>query len=142
MDTLMQTQRSLPYSPDEIYAAFADPCRLAQWWGPNSFTNTFERFEFSVGGHWQFVMHGPDGTHYNNACVFKALEAGKQIVIEHIVAPYFTLTISLLAEPAGTKLIWQQNFADPNVAAAIRHIVEPSNEQNLDRLLLCLRGGA
>jgi uncharacterized protein YndB with AHSA1/START domain len=45
-DKIMQTQRILPYTPDEIYDAFADPARLAKWWGPDGFTNTFEIFEF------------------------------------------------------------------------------------------------
>jgi hypothetical protein len=29
---------------------------------------------------------------------------------------------------------WVQAFDSPEVAAAVRHIVEPANEQNLDRL--------
>ena len=54
-------------------------------------------------------MHGPDGSNYSNASVFRELEAGK-------------------------KILWVQEFEDPKVAAAVRHIAEPGNEQNLDRL--------
>jgi uncharacterized protein YndB with AHSA1/START domain len=133
-DRVFQTQRTLPYPPDEIYAAFAEPSRLAKWWGPAGFTNTFETFDFSVGGDWKFIMHGPDGTNYNNACVFRVLEPGKKIVIQHACPPYFTLSVSLIPEGAGTQILWVQAFDDSKVAAAVRHIVEPSNEQNLDRL--------
>lgn len=34
----------------------------------------------------------------------------------------------------GTTIRWVQEFKDSEVATRIRHIVEPVNEQNLDRL--------
>jgi uncharacterized protein YndB with AHSA1/START domain len=73
-DQIIQIQRTIPYSPDEVYAAFADPIRLAKWWGPKDFTNTFEIFEFKVGGSWKFIMHGPDGSNYPNESVFRVLD--------------------------------------------------------------------
>ena len=130
----IRTQRSLPYSPNEIFAAFSDPNRLKKWWGPNGFTNTFEFFDFKAGGSWVFVMHAPDGVNYSNECVFKELETGKRIVIEHISQPHFTLTVSLLPGQDCTLVQWVQEFDDPKIAASIRHICEPGNEQNLDRL--------
>ena len=93
---IIQTQRTVPYTPDEVYAAFADPSRLAKWWGPKDFINTFETFEFRVGGSWRFIMHGPDGCNYSNASVFRELEAGEKIVIQHVSPPYFTVSVSLL----------------------------------------------
>jgi uncharacterized protein YndB with AHSA1/START domain len=130
----MQTQRTLAYTPDEIYVAFSDPSRLAKWWGPKGFTNTFEIFDFKAGGNWKFMMHGPDGTNYPNNSVFRELEPGKKVVIRHVSTPHFTLSVTLLPDNEGTQILWAQEFDDPKVAAAVRHIVEPSNEQNLDRL--------
>ena len=49
-------------------------------------------------------------------------------------APTFVLTVSLESTATGTRVIWEQVFDDPAVAQAVRAIVEPSNEQNLDRL--------
>jgi uncharacterized protein YndB with AHSA1/START domain len=139
-DQVLQTERSIPYAPAEIYAAFADPARLAKWWGPKDFTNTFEIFEFKVNGNWKFVMHGPDGSNYNNESVFIDLEPGRKIVIQHVSPPPFTLTVSLSPNETGTQVLWVQVFEDPKVAAAVRPIAEPGNEQNLDRLQLHLRG--
>ena len=137
---VLQTERSVPYTPDEVYAAFSDPSRLAKWWGPKDFTNTFDTFEFRAGGRWKFIMHGPDGAHYRNESVFKELEAGKKMVIRHVSQPHFTLTVSLVPCQEGTQVRWVQEFDDAKVAAAIRHIAEPGNEQNLDRLTMHLRG--
>src|ERR1700716_3318799 len=37
---------------------------VSRWWGPDGFTTTTRAFEFRVGGEGDFVMHGPDGTDY------------------------------------------------------------------------------
>ena len=55
---------------ERVYEAFAEPVRLARWWGPDGFTSTFEVFDLRPGGAWRFVMHGPDGNDYPNESVF------------------------------------------------------------------------
>jgi len=132
--TVFRTSRQLPAAPGAVFAAIADPARLARWWGPAGFTNTFETFDFTPGGRWQFVMHGPDGKDYPNLSEFDAIEPDALVRIRHISAPHFVLTISLTAAAHGTLVSWEQAFADPQVAEAVRPIVEPANEQNLDRL--------
>src|SRR3954466_5859351 len=47
-----------------VFEAFTQVRHLAQWWGPEGFTTTTRSFEFRVGGEWDFMMHGPDGTDY------------------------------------------------------------------------------
>lgn len=134
----MRTARDLPFTPEEVYAAFASPEVLASWWGPDGFTNTFESFAFEVDGRWTFVMHGPDGASYPNENVFKVLEPGRTVVIRHDCAPYFTLTVGLAPAEGGTRLTWEQVFDDATFAANVRHIVVPANEQNIDRMTRAL----
>lgn len=55
--------------------------------------------------------------------------------------PRYVLTVTLAAHEAGTAITWAQEFEDEALAARIRHIVEPANEQNLDRLLSVLTDG-
>ncbi len=61
--------------------------------------------------------------------------------VQHVSQPRFVLTVTLAAHEAGTAVTWAQEFEDSAVAARIRHIVEPANEQNLDRLQSVLAGG-
>lgn len=129
-----RTTRELPAPPANVFAAIQDPTRLARWWGPNGFTNTFDVFEFRPGGKWVFAMIGPDGRVYRNESVFGAIERDRQVIIHHVSDPKFVLTISLESTAAGTRVSWEQVFEDPTVAQAVRHVVEPGNEQNLDRL--------
>jgi uncharacterized protein YndB with AHSA1/START domain len=132
--TTFSTTRQLAASPAEVFAAIQNPVRLAAWWGPDGFSNRFEVFEFHPGGRWVFSMVGPDGTVYPNESVFTDIQADQQVVIQHVCQPHFQLTITLKPSSGGTLLRWDQAFADASVAQAVRHIVEPANEQNLNRL--------
>lgn len=132
--TAFQTSREIPAPPQAVFAAIRAPERLARWWGPAGFRNTFSVCEFQTGGRWSFVMHGPDGTDYPNECIFEAVEAEHRVVVRHANAPHFRLTITLAASATGTLVSWHQAFDEPRVAEQVRHIVVPANEQNLDRL--------
>ena len=49
-----------------VWQMFTQAKHITHWWGPNGFTNTIFDMDVRVGGIWRFVMHGPDGTNYNN----------------------------------------------------------------------------
>jgi uncharacterized protein YndB with AHSA1/START domain len=140
MDAIFRTQRIVPHSPERVFEAFAKPEELARWWGPRGFSNTFELFEFRPGGRWKFVMHGPDGTYHPNESVFQKLEPPSTLVIQHVSRPRYVLTVTLERRDGGTVIGWVQEFEDRTVASRIRHIVEPANEQNIDRLQSVLSG--
>jgi uncharacterized protein YndB with AHSA1/START domain len=129
-----KTSRVIPVLPESIFTAFADSERLAKWWGPSGFSNTFSQFEFKPGGKWLFIMHGPDGGNYPNEAEFNDIVPNEKIVIRHLSQPNFTLTILITSSTKGSLVHWIQEFDNDEVANNIAHIVEPSNEQNLDRL--------
>ena len=133
-NAVIGTERVLPASTRQVFAAFEQPELLARWWGPKDFTNTFELFEFKPGGRWVFVMHGPNGVNYPNESVFREIQPDAKIVIEHIVQPWFMLTVTLTARGEQTHLAWVGEFESPEVATMMRPLCEPANEQVLDRL--------
>ena len=128
------TCRHIPASPEEIFAAFSEPERLAVWWGPNGFTNTFQLFEFKNGGRWSNTMHSPNGGSPQNESIFELIEPPNKIVIRHLSLPLYRLTVELRPEGNGTTVSWSQRFDDADVAKRIEKIIIPANEQNLDRL--------
>lgn len=132
--TVLSTSRWLPAPPATVFAAFVDPQRLARWWGPAGFANTFDVCDVRPGGEWRFTMHGPDGAAYPNESRFTRVEPPHCLSIRHTCAPHFELTLTLTPEGDGTRLQWDQAFDDPAVAEQLRNICEPANEQNLDRL--------
>ena len=132
--TTFNTSREIDASPEEIFAAFSDAERLARWWGPAGFTNTFHTFEFETGGRWVYTMHSPHGGNPENESIFELVEPNK-IVIRHLSQPLYRLTIGLTPSDTGTTVSWSQEFDDAEVARRIEKIVVPANEQNLDKLV-------
>jgi uncharacterized protein YndB with AHSA1/START domain len=132
--TTFNTSREIAAPVDEVFAAFTDPARLARWWGPAGFTNTFHTFEFETGGRWVYTMHSPNGGNPENESVFELVEPPRRIVIRHISQPLYRLTIELTSSGSGTTVSWLQEFDDAEVAERIAKIVVPANEQNLDKL--------
>ena len=128
------TSREIGAPVDDVFAAFSNPERLARWWGPAGFTNTFHQFEFETTGRWVYTMHSPNGGNPRNESVFELVEPPRKIVIRHISQPLYRLTIELTPSEQMTTVSWLQEFDDAEVAKRILKIVIPANEQNLDRL--------
>jgi uncharacterized protein YndB with AHSA1/START domain len=126
--------RVIPATPGSVFAAIQDPERLARWWGPDGFTNTFQTFEFRKGGPWVFTMHGPDGTGYANESEFLEIVPGALVRIRHVNLPHFDLSIALEPCAAGTLVTWTGVFENAEFAESMRGFLEKANEQNLDRL--------
>ena len=132
-DAVLSTERLISASPRQIFAAFEQADRLARWWGPKDFTNTFHEFEFRQGGRWVYTMHGPHGD-YPNESLFREIQPDTRIVIEHVVKPWYRLTVTLTPRGDQTHLAWDQEFESPEVADKFRPLSKTANEQNLDRL--------
>jgi uncharacterized protein YndB with AHSA1/START domain len=66
-----------------VFEAFTEVRHLSQWWGPEGFTTTTRAFEFSVGGEWDFVMHGPDGTDYQEWIFWTEIAPPERIALLH-----------------------------------------------------------
>ncbi|HXF02951.1 MAG TPA: SRPBCC family protein [Arthrobacter sp.] len=66
-----------------VFEAFTDVRHLSQWWGPEGFTTTTRSFEFLVGGEWDFVMHGPDGTDYSEWITWTEIVTPERIAMLH-----------------------------------------------------------
>lgn len=135
----IMSSRDLPFTPSQVFAAFSDGDRLARWWGPAGFRNTFHTFEFRDGGEWRFIMHGPNGIDYENYSVFRSITP-RRIVFDHLCAPLFQMTITLSELPFGqTRIIWRGAFESAEVRDKIATFAIPANEQNFDRLTEELR---
>lgn len=66
-----------------VFEAFTKPEHLINWWGPKGFTNTFNNYELRVGGQWNFMMHGPDGTDYPNQIIYTEIVKPSYLAYTH-----------------------------------------------------------
>ncbi len=126
--------RVIPATRDRIWTAWTNPAHLAKWWGPDGFTNTFHEFHPVPGGAWRFTMHGPDGKNYPNESTFVEFAEPERIVLDHACEPKFRVIATFTEEGGGTRVTFRQIFASAATLETLRPIIEPCNEQNLDRL--------
>jgi uncharacterized protein YndB with AHSA1/START domain len=75
--------RIIDAPPALVFEAFTDVRHLSQWWGPEGFTTTTESFEFRVGGEWDFLMRGPDGTVYPEWITWTEIAPPERIAMLH-----------------------------------------------------------
>ena len=141
-DREVVTSRVFDHPRESVFAAWADPVRLARWWGPSGFTSTFETFDLRPGGIWRFVMHGPDGVDYKNESVFIEVARPERIVLLHVSGPRFRLAATFAEHGGGTLLTWRMRFDTAAEYEKLRALVVPANEQNLDRLAAEVERGA
>lgn len=135
------TTRILPVPRAAVWDAFADPARLARWWGPNGFTNTIRQFDLRPGGAWHLTMHGPDGANYDNVSEFVAVEPPSRIVFHHL-QPMHGFRMEMVYEDAGagrTRLTWRMILERNAEHEKLQGFLAQANEQNFDRLEAELR---
>ena len=66
-----------------VFEAFTQVRHLSRWWGPDGFSTTTRSFEFRAGGNWDFVMHGPDGTDYQEWITWREIAPPERIALLH-----------------------------------------------------------
>jgi len=75
--------RAIDAPRELVFGAFTGVQHLSRWWGPEGFTTTTRSFEFRVGGEWDFVMHGPDGTDYQEWISWTEISPPERIALLH-----------------------------------------------------------
>jgi len=134
-DSEIVSSRIFNVPRETLFKAWSDPNHLKNWWGPSGFTNTFNEFDFRVGGQWSFIMHGPDKGNYHNECEFIKIEQPALIAWKRFTKPIFQI-VALFEEVDAnkTKLIFKMLFASAEECNKIKRFVVDKNEENFDRL--------
>jgi uncharacterized protein YndB with AHSA1/START domain len=123
-----------------VFEAFTQVRHLSRWWGPNGFTTTTRTFDFRVGGVWDFVMHGPDGTDYQEWITWTDITEPGRIALLHGEfrgdPNAFESVLTLRPEGARTRIEMRTVFPTKELrdeAAEKYHAIE-GGRQTLDHL--------
>jgi uncharacterized protein YndB with AHSA1/START domain len=134
-DRILQITDTLNAPIELVWQVWTIADHVANWWGPNGFTNTISVMDVNEGGEWRLTMHGPNGTDYANRSIFKEIVPLKKIVFEHY-NPHFMATV--LFEPYGDKthLSWTMLFDTPEMYETIVkvHKADEGQKQNVEKL--------
>lgn len=133
--------RTLNAPIELVWEAFTNPEHVANWWGPNGFTNTIYTMDLRPGGLWELVMHGPDGTDYKNKSIYKEIVVNKKIVFNHF-NPDFTTTIEFEEQGEQTHLRWHMlfNSVEEFIQVVKTFKADEGLKQNIEKLIVYLQG--
>src|ERR671921_2319601 len=103
------------HAPRElVFEAFTQVRHLSRWWGPEGFSTTTRSFEFRVGGEWEFVMHGPDGTDYQEWITWREIVPPERIALLHGESRddpnAFETTLAFAPHGTATRIVMRTVF--------------------------------
>jgi uncharacterized protein YndB with AHSA1/START domain len=132
--------RTLNAPVDLVWEAWTNPEHIANWWGPDGFTNTINHMDMKPGGEWSLVMHGPDGTDFKNLSIFREIVLHKKIVYEHVSHPLFVATVLFEAQGDKTVISWHMlfNSAEEFIQTVKTFKADQGLKQNIAKLDLYL----
>ena len=123
-----------------VFEAFTEVRHLSRWWGPEGFTTTTQSFEFRVGGAWNFVMRGPDGTDYSEWISWTEIVPPERIAMLHGEfrgdPNAFESVMTFEPDGAGTRIDTRALFPTKELrdeAVEKYHAIE-AGQQNLNKL--------
>jgi uncharacterized protein YndB with AHSA1/START domain len=140
MDRELLLTRTFNAPVDLVWEAWTNPEHIANWWGPDGFTNTINHMDMRPGGEWSLVMHGPDGTDYKNLSIFREVVLHKKIVYEHVSHPLFVATVLFQAQGDKTVISWHMLFetAEQFIQVVKTFKADQGLKQNIAKLDLYL----
>jgi len=133
-----------------VFAAWTEPTQVAQWWGPNGFTNPVCELDVRPGGAIRIHMRGPDGTVYPMTGVYQEIVEPERLVftgaaLDESGKPLFEVlnTVAFVEHDGTTKLTVRARVVKSTAGAAPYLAgMEAGWTQSLERLGVHLAGTA
>jgi uncharacterized protein YndB with AHSA1/START domain len=80
-------KRTLPAPPPAAFGAFADPDKLARWWGPAGFSVPSVDFEPRPGGGYRIEMQPPEGDAFHLVGEFREVDPPSRLAFTFVWEP-------------------------------------------------------
>jgi len=133
-----------------VFAVWTEPTQVAQWWGPNGFTNPVCELDVRPGGAVRIHMRGPDGTVYPMTGVYQEIVEPERLVftsaaLDESGKPLFEVlnTVAFVEHDGTTKLTVRARVVKSTAGAAPYLAgMEAGWTQSLERLGVHLAGTA
>ena len=134
-DRELRLTRILNAPVELVWEVITDASHIAQWWGPDGFTITVSKMDVRPGGEWNLVMHGPDGTDYENRIIFAEVVKFKRLVLEYQTTPKHITTVEFEAQGEQTLMKWHMTFESrEQIIQLVRDFqVDKGLEQNVEK---------
>jgi uncharacterized protein YndB with AHSA1/START domain len=117
-------KRRINAAPEKVYAAWSQPAKLTQWFGPDSGAVTQAELDLRVGGRYAIVFHTEDGEEHHVSGVYREVVTNQKLVFTWAwrSTPERESLVTILIKPDGEgsllTLLHEQFFDE---AARDRH---------------------
>lgn len=125
------------HAPRElVFRMWTDREHISNWWGPRGFTTTTYEMDVRPGGVWGHVMHGPDGTDYDNKIVYREIAEPERLVYSHVSPPPFEMIVTFTQFGHNTQVTARMLFESATLRdrVAREHGAVEGLHQTLERL--------
>ena len=112
-------KRRLNAAPEKVYAAWAQPANLMQWFGPDSGAVTRAELDLRVGGRYTIVFHTEDGEEHHVSGLYREVAPNEKLVFtwawRSTPERESLVTVQIRPDGDGTMLtlIHEQFFDEP-----------------------------
>jgi uncharacterized protein YndB with AHSA1/START domain len=110
---------------ERVYAAWAEPERMAKWFAPKPFELIVHRMDFRPGGRFRMAMRGPDGSDFPFSGRYGEIVPGEKLTWAGELGDgppeQVSTVVTFKDEGGGTRLDARQTF----------HVITPDIEQAL-----------
>jgi uncharacterized glyoxalase superfamily protein PhnB/uncharacterized protein YndB with AHSA1/START domain len=132
----LEITRLLNAPRELVWEVWTDPEHIKHWWGPTGFKNTIAKMDVKPGGVWDFIMHGPDGADYKNKHIYKEIIKPEKLVLEHVTAPKFRMTVTFEEQGNKTLVSLHSIFESAEQLKEVIKVFKADEgmKQNVDRL--------
>lgn len=122
-----------------VWDAWTDVNQVSKWWGPRGFTLTSHSKDLRTGGHWEYTMHGPDGTDYPNVTKYLEVIEYEKLVYDHggtkDSPPLFRVTVTFKEIAGKTKMEMIMSLSSKEAAENTKKFIkEVGGNSTWDRL--------
>jgi uncharacterized protein YndB with AHSA1/START domain len=115
----VHAQRTLRVPREEVFAAWTEPDRLREWWGPPGFSVDRIDGDLRVGSSYRIVMRPPEGSLLELLWTFDEISPPERLVyrwrwiFDGVEQPETHVTVDFRDAPEGTRVeLIHIGFAD------------------------------
>jgi uncharacterized protein YndB with AHSA1/START domain len=128
-----------------VFAAYTEPDRIAQWWGPKGWSTRNVTMDVRPGGVWHYVMTGPGGEESWGKATYSEVTPPSRLVYSDQFSdaegnsnpdfPPIVIEYDFIEEGGKTRMHSEATFASPESLKAVLEMgMIDGMTETLDRL--------
>ena len=110
-----------------VFKAWTDPEQVAQWYGPEGFSEVFLEMDVRPGGAWRKCMRSPEGTDYWRRGIYREIVEPERLVFTYVsddpqgIPGHETLVTITFADRGAKTLMTFRQAEFESIAARNSH---------------------